>query len=58
MRHDLLDANPMDKIDTIKVSKNLPRPAATADITKVLGSICSVRSRRPRHGQLLSGRAA
>ncbi|WP_066945083.1 tyrosine-type recombinase/integrase [Microtetraspora fusca] len=45
VRHDLLDANPMDKIDTIKVSKYLPRPAATADITKVLGSICS---RRPR----------
>ncbi len=45
VRHDLLDANPMDKIDTIKVPKTLPRPAATADVAKVLARICS---RRPR----------
>jgi integrase/recombinase XerD len=45
VRHDLLDANPMDRIDTIKVSKTLPRPAAAADVAKVLSAICS---RRPR----------
>ncbi|GAA2820884.1 tyrosine-type recombinase/integrase [Nonomuraea rubra] len=45
VRHDLLDANPMDRIDTIKVPKTLPRPAAAADIAKVLAAICS---RRPR----------
>jgi integrase/recombinase XerC/integrase/recombinase XerD len=43
--HDLLGANPMDKIDTVKVPKSLPRPAPVADIAKVLGAICS---RRPR----------
>src|SRR6266700_4253002 len=45
VRHGLLDANPMDKIDTIKVPNTLPRPAATADVAKVLAVICS---RRPR----------
>jgi integrase/recombinase XerC/integrase/recombinase XerD len=45
VRHDLLAANPMDRIDTIKVAKRLPRPAAAADIAGVLGAICS---RRPR----------
>jgi integrase/recombinase XerC/integrase/recombinase XerD len=45
VRHDLLDANPMDKIDTIRVPKTLPRPAAAADVAKVLAVICS---RRPR----------
>jgi integrase/recombinase XerD len=45
VRHDLLAANPMDKIDTIKVPKTLPRPAAAADVAKVLAVICS---RRPR----------
>jgi len=45
VRHDLLHANPMDKIDTIKVPKKLPRPAAAADVAKVLAVICS---RRPR----------
>ncbi|GGT46163.1 tyrosine-type recombinase/integrase [Nonomuraea spiralis] len=45
IRHDLLDANPMDRIDTVKVPKNLPRPAAAADVAKVLAVICS---RRPR----------
>jgi integrase/recombinase XerD len=45
VRHDLLIANPMDKIDTIKVPKTLPRPAAAADVKKVLDAICS---RRPR----------
>ena len=44
-RQDRLDANPMDKIDTIKVPKTLPRPAAADDVAKVLGKICS---RRPR----------
>ncbi|WP_449063844.1 tyrosine-type recombinase/integrase [Planomonospora algeriensis] len=45
VRHDLLSANPMDRIDTIKVPKTLPRPAAAADVAKVLAVICS---RRPR----------
>ncbi|GAA3243810.1 tyrosine-type recombinase/integrase [Actinocorallia longicatena] len=45
VRHDRLDANPMDKIDTIRVPKTLPRPAAAADVAKVFNSICS---RRPR----------
>ena len=45
VRHDLLTASPMDKIDTIKVPKTLPRPAAAADVAKVLAGICS---RRPR----------
>ncbi|MEV1245530.1 tyrosine-type recombinase/integrase [Nonomuraea sp. NPDC049750] len=45
VRHDLLAANPMDRIDTVKVPKNLPRPAAAADVAKVLAVICS---RRPR----------
>ncbi|MEV5576892.1 site-specific integrase [Spirillospora sp. NPDC052269] len=45
VRQDRLDANPMDKIDTIKVSKSLPRPADTTDVARVLNSICS---RRPR----------
>jgi integrase/recombinase XerD len=45
VRHDLLAANPMDRIDTIKVPKRLPRPAAAADVAKVLNAICS---RRPR----------
>jgi integrase/recombinase XerC/integrase/recombinase XerD len=45
VRHDLLHANPMDKIDTIKVPKTLPRPAAVADVARVLAVVCS---RRPR----------
>ncbi|MGK8487802.1 tyrosine-type recombinase/integrase [Nocardia asiatica] len=45
VRHDLLAANPMDKVDTITVSKTLPRPAPAADIAKVLAAICA---RRPR----------
>ncbi|MFI7470600.1 tyrosine-type recombinase/integrase [Nonomuraea sp. NPDC049646] len=45
VRHDLLTANPMDRIDTVKVPKTLPRPAAAADVAKVLAAICS---RRPR----------
>ncbi|MFG1687638.1 tyrosine-type recombinase/integrase [Nonomuraea sp. NPDC049269] len=45
VRHDLLHANPMDRIDTIKAPKSLPRPAAAADVVKVPAVICS---RRPR----------
>jgi integrase/recombinase XerD len=45
VRHDLLEANPMDRIDTIKVPRSLPRPAAAADVAKVLAVICT---RRPR----------
>ena len=35
----------MDRIDTVQVPKSLPRPAAAADVAKVLAVICS---RRPR----------
>ncbi|GAA3507515.1 integrase/recombinase XerC/integrase/recombinase XerD [Streptosporangium album] len=45
VRHDLLQANPMDRIDTVKVPKTLPRPASAADVAKVLAAICT---RRPR----------
>ena len=45
VRHDLLVANPMDKIDAIRVPRGLPRPAPAADIDRVLAAICS---RRPR----------
>jgi len=45
VRHDLLEANPMDKIDTVLVPKTLPRPARADDVDRVLGAICS---RRPR----------
>jgi integrase/recombinase XerD len=46
VRHDLLGANPMDKIDTVRVPKQLPRPAAAADVQKVLAVICSRRLRK------------
>ncbi|MEU0564652.1 hypothetical protein ABZ297_04520 [Nonomuraea sp. NPDC005983] len=46
VRHDLLDANPMDRIDTVKVPKSLPRPASAADVAKVLAVICSRRLRK------------
>jgi integrase/recombinase XerC/integrase/recombinase XerD len=45
VRHEVLDANPMDRIDTITVPKTLPRPADAAQVQKVLGLICT---RRPR----------
>ena len=45
VRHELLEASPMDRIGTIEVPKTLPRPAATADVATVLDAICS---RRPR----------
>jgi integrase/recombinase XerD len=35
----------MDRIDTVKVPKRLPRPAAAADVSAVLAVICT---RRPR----------
>jgi hypothetical protein len=44
VRHDLLDASPMDRIDAIEVPRTLPRPAA-GDVAAVLDAICS---RRPR----------
>jgi integrase/recombinase XerD len=46
VRHDLLDANPMDRIDSVKVPKSLPRPAPAADVDRVLAAICSRRPRR------------
>ncbi|MCL2580993.1 MAG: tyrosine-type recombinase/integrase [Streptosporangiales bacterium] len=45
VRHDLLDASPMDRIDTVTVPRTLPRPAAEDDVQAVLAAICS---RRPR----------
>ena len=45
VRHELLDASPIDRIDAIEVPRTLPRPAAAADVVAVLGAICS---RRPR----------
>jgi len=45
VRHDLLAASPMDRIDAIAVPRTLPRPAAAADVAAVLDAICS---RRPR----------
>ena len=45
VRHELLDASPIDRIGTIEVPRTLPRPAAAADIAAVLDAICS---RRPR----------
>lgn len=45
VRHDLLDASPTDRIDTVKVPQRLPRPAAAGDVAKVLAAICP---RRPR----------
>lgn len=44
-RHDLLEANPIDKLDSITVPKTLPRPADPAEVQKVFSVICS---RRPR----------
>jgi len=45
VRHDLLDASPMDRIGTITVPRTLPRPAGAGDVRAVLDAICS---RRPR----------
>ena len=45
VRHELLAASPMDRIDAIEVPRALPRPAAAADVAAVLDAICS---RRPR----------
>ncbi|MBF6102193.1 tyrosine-type recombinase/integrase [Nocardia cyriacigeorgica] len=50
VRHELLAANPMDRVDTITVPKTLPRPAPAADIGRVLDRICS---QRPRKGLAL-----
>jgi integrase/recombinase XerD len=46
IRHDLLDASPVDRIDTIEVPRTLPRPAAAADVAAVLDAICSRRARK------------
>jgi integrase/recombinase XerC/integrase/recombinase XerD len=46
VRHELLDANPMDRIDTVKVPKRLPRPAAAGDVARVLAAICPHRPRK------------
>ena len=45
VRHELLEASPIDRIDAIEVPRTLPRPAAAADVAAVLDAICS---RRPR----------
>jgi integrase len=36
VRHELLDASPIDRIDAIEVPRTLPRPAAAADVAAVL----------------------
>src|SRR5262249_30819425 len=41
VRHELLAASPMDRIDAIEVPRTLPRPAAAADVAAVLGAVCS-----------------
>ena len=46
VRHELLDASPMDRIDTIEVPRTLPRPATAADVAAVLDAICSQRPRK------------
>ncbi|BCY11121.1 hypothetical protein L3i22_062090 [Actinoplanes sp. L3-i22] len=46
VQHELLDANPMDRVDTVKVPKRLPRPAPAAAVAKVLNAICPRRPRR------------
>jgi len=46
VRHDLLAASPMDRIDAIEVPRMLPRPAAAGDVAAVLDAICSRRPRR------------
>ena len=49
--HELLDASPMDRIDTIKVPKALPRPAPADGIARVLSVICQPATRQGRpHG--------
>src|SRR6266568_526518 len=53
VRHDLLDASPMDRIDAIEVPRTLPRPADAGDIQAVLGAICSRRPRLPRAAQAI-----
>jgi integrase/recombinase XerD len=40
VRHELLAASRMDRIDTIEVPRTLPRPTA-ADVAAVLDAICS-----------------
>jgi integrase/recombinase XerC/integrase/recombinase XerD len=57
VRHDLLDASPMDRIDTVTVPKTLPRPAAAADVQAVLGAICSRRPRKEVPVDVLRDRA-
>jgi integrase/recombinase XerD len=46
VRHELLDASPMDRINAIEVPRTLPRPAAAADVATVLDVICSLRPRK------------
>ncbi|MGO4614718.1 tyrosine-type recombinase/integrase [Nocardia sp. 2YAB30] len=45
VRHDRLDANPMDRVDTVRVPKTLPRPVPAPRIFRVLDAMCA---RRPR----------
>jgi integrase/recombinase XerC/integrase/recombinase XerD len=45
VRHELLAASPMGRIDAIAVPRALPRPAA-AEVAAVLEAICSRRPRR------------
>src|SRR5277367_1427901 len=36
VRHELLEASPVDRIDAIEVPRTLPRPAAAGDVAAVL----------------------
>jgi integrase/recombinase XerD len=56
VRHELLAASPMDRIDTIEVPRTLPRPAAAAEIAAVLEAICSRRPRKDVPVELLRDR--
>src|ERR1035438_9368624 len=56
VRHELLDASPMDRIDPVEVPRTLPRPAAAGDIAAVLGAICSPRARKDGPGDGVRGR--
>ncbi len=57
VRHELLPASPIDRIDTIEVPKTLPRPAAAGDIAAVLDAICSRRPRKDVPVDVLRDRA-
>src|SRR5260370_42684710 len=56
VRHELLDASPMDRIDTIEVPRALPRPADAGAVAAVLRAICSPRPRQDLPGDVVLDR--